>query len=143
LAERENCDKMNRHKLKQGEALLYDIKTRVNSENFERLQGRLKASHYQTMSEMLRDMICNGQIHVVTVDETLDVVMEQLTGLRKELNAIGVNLNQLTRLLNIARQSGNRSVNLAEFTDTLTQLATKIDPIQEIISQLAKKWLQG
>lgn len=122
--------------------LKYDVKTRVNSFHYDRLQHMLAQSHYRTMAELLREILCNGKINIATHDESLDLVMEQLTRLRREINSIGVNLNQIARLLHSSQKKGTRELQAVELIPTIKDLHVKMDTQLDLISQLSARWLQ-
>jgi len=131
-----------RKKLNEKNALKYDIKLRVNQWHYDRLSGMLSQSHYKNMSELLRDIVCERQVVIYTRDETLGMVMEELAGIRKELNSIGININQaVKRLHNTVEKSKTLLLGL-EIAEHLQQLERLTQQLFPIISQLAKKWLQ-
>lgn len=132
-----------RKKVNDKEALKYDIKLRVNQQHYDRLCLLLLKSHYKNMSELLRDIVCERQVVTYMHDESLGIVMEELTRIRKELNTIGVNVNQVVKRIH---QSIDRSKILLESLDISEQLRVVEQQQKELfplISQLAKKWLQG
>ena len=69
-------------------------------------------------------------------------IMEELTGIRKELKAIGNNINQLTRKYN----SSPTEVQQAYYTLKAAELYQKVEPkvnrLLMLVSQLTEKWLQ-
>lgn len=132
---------MNNENRKKEDNLKYDIKTRVTPFHFERLQRQLASSHYRTMSELLRAIICEGRITVITKDVSLDQTMELLSGLRKELNAIGVNLNQVVKYLH-SQKKGTRELGKVDLIVLVKEVHGKMAPILEQITQLGRKWLQ-
>ncbi|NII26135.1 MobC family plasmid mobilization relaxosome protein [Pseudoflavitalea sp. X16] len=134
---------MNRHKVAADEALRFDVKTRINTHHFNRLRQLLSSSHYRTMSELLRDIICEGRVVVITQDESLDVVMEQLVILRKELNAIGNNLNQIAKALNTPAEKKRQPVPTTAIIEQIQALGADMQPIYSLIARLSKVWLQG
>ncbi|MNE60229.1 hypothetical protein D3C80_1553610 [compost metagenome] len=68
--------------------------------------------------------------------------MEELILLKKELNAIGVNFNQLVRQLNSMKPYDLSSVQLKTAQLTQSALLSKIDDIKIRINQFAELWLQ-
>ncbi len=55
------------------------------------------------MSELVRSILYNRPIKVYTVDESFPKLREEISGIRKELKAIGINTNQVTRYFNSAQ----------------------------------------
>lgn len=131
---------MSRRKIPVETALTHGIKTRVTASAFQTLIDQLNRSHYRTMAEMLREMVCNGQIKLVTVDKTMSEVMERLIPIRRELGAIGNNLNQIARTLNTP---GVRVLPVMEMTAQMTELRGQLEGLQAMISELSRRWLSG
>lgn len=132
-----------RKKVKDNEALRYDIKLRVNQQHYDRLCGLLSQSHYKNMSELLREIVCNRQVITYTRDESLGVVMEELSRIRKELNAIGTNVNQAVKQIHKTIEKSKTLVLGLEITEQLRRVEQQNSSLFPIISKLAKKWLQG
>src|SRR5688572_29046732 len=80
--------------------LRHEIKTRVNDQKFTELSNLLPKTRCKTMSELVRNILHNKPIKVYTVDESFPKLMEEISSIRKELNAIGININQVTRGFN-------------------------------------------
>ena len=132
-----------RKKVKEQDALKYDIKLRVNQQHYDRLCRLLSQSHYKNMSELLRDIVCDRQVIVYTRDESLGVVMEELTRIRKELNAIGTNVNQIVKQVHKTVDKNKVLLLGLDISEQLQGVDQQNKELFPIISQLAKKWLQG
>lgn len=132
-----------RKKVKEQDALKYDVKLRVNQQHYDRLCKLLSQSHYKNMSELLRDIVCERQVITYTRDESIGVVMEELSRIRKELNAIGTNINQAVKQINQTIDKSKTLLLGLEITEQLRQVEQQNNKLFPIISQLAKKWLQG
>ena len=94
------------------------------------------------MSELLRAIITKEPITLYTKDGTLGVVMEELVLLRRELSAVGNNLNQITRHLNSIQRGEGRGALMAQASLTISQVQGKIEKLYPLISKLSSKWLQ-
>lgn len=132
-----------RKKVNDKDALKYDIKLRVNQWHYDRLCHLLCRSHYKNMSELLRDIVCERQVVTYTRDESLGVAMEELTRIRKELNAIGTNINQAVKQIHKTIDKSKTLLLGLEITEQLRQVEKQTKQLFPLISQLAKKWLQG
>jgi hypothetical protein len=126
----------------QKELLVHDIKTRISEKEFQRLTSMLATTRYRNMTQLLRAIITNEPVITYTQDGTLGTVMEELVQLRRELNAVGNNLNQITRHLNSLKKDAGKGPLVGQAILTLSQLEGKIEKIYPLISQLALKWLQ-
>ncbi|MFX1705071.1 plasmid mobilization relaxosome protein MobC [Chitinophaga sp. CC14] len=133
---------MGRNKREQQKELRYDIKTRVTEKDFNRLKELLAKSRHRTMSEMLRYIICGKAITIYNKDESLDIIMEELTRLRRELNSIGNNFNQVTRQINSLPSNEGKSFLILQASQSFAETQAQISRLYPLISNLAKKWLQ-
>lgn len=131
-----------RKKLNHNEILKHDIKLRVNQFHFDRLNKLLSSSHYRNMSELLRKIVCEQKITIYTKDDSLDITMTELTKIRKELKAIGTNLNQIAKQINGTTDKNKTLFLFLESTDLLKQTQHEMEKLFRLISQLARKWLQ-
>jgi hypothetical protein len=67
--------------------------------------------------------------------------MEELSGLRKEIRAIGININQITRLFNTYPELKKKEFYAKIAFNQYVGLNEKIDLVLELITKLSKKWL--
>lgn len=137
-----NDEVMGRKKLDQGRHLRYDVKTRINEAHFRRLQDLLTQSHYRSMSEMLRAIVCDQSLTIFTVDKTLDVAMEELVRIRKELHFIGHNINQTTKAFHSSPSRIEQLSRLQEIAVSYRLVGQKAEALLVLITQLSTRWLQ-
>jgi len=71
----------------------------------------------------------------------LDKTMEQLSGIRKELQAIGVNINQATRKLHQTDFNTEQLIQAQEILKGFQHTEAKINVLFELIDNLSEKWL--
>ena len=90
---------------------------------------------------MLRDILYNRRIRVYTHDRSLDNLMEELTRLRTEIKAIGVNINQITRHFNTYPEPSRKALYAKLAFQEYLAIEPRIDRLLLIVSQLAAKWL--
>jgi len=76
--------------------------TRFKPAEFKLLDSRFKKTRFRKLSEYIRSVLLEKPITVTYRDKSMDEVLEELILLRKELNAIGNNLNQAVRNINSA-----------------------------------------
>jgi len=68
--------------------------------------------------------------------------MEELSAIRRELKAIGVNINQVTRYFNSAADPTQKLMHSFEIDKHFLEVGNKVERLLEIISKLSEKWLQ-
>jgi septation ring formation regulator EzrA len=132
---------MGRRKVPEDLALHHEIKTRVNTRKYQELQRILRQNPNKDMSSLLRDFLNDRPVKVFTHDLTLDNLMEELAKVRMEIKAIGVNINQITRLFNTYPETRRKEIYARMAFAEHRALEPKIDQLLTIISKLAKKWL--
>jgi len=72
----------------------------------------------------------------------MDATMEELALIRKELRAIGVNINQITRSFNQDKAETQRAFYVLKAADQYKKVDEKVEQLLTIISRLAERWLQ-
>lgn len=133
---------MPREKAGEKKALRHEIKTRVNDQKFNELNNLLAKTRCKTMSELIRNILHNRPVKVYTVDESIPKIMEELSGIRKELKSIGININQVTHYFNIAPDATKKLVHSFEVDKHFQTVGTRVQLLLTIISKLSERWLQ-
>jgi hypothetical protein len=134
---------MSRKKLANSEELLCrNLIIRVHQGLFEKLERLKRESHSPSVAEVCRQILNDQKIKVYTQDASMNPVMEELAGIRKELKSIGVNINQVVRKLNGARSENQRSYYALQTAGLYKTMELKVDRLLVIVSSLAEKWLQ-
>lgn len=134
---------MRKGTTKGNEGLTRPVMTRIRNDKYQELSSIAKRTKDQTVSSIVRDIIHNNQVKVYTHDESTDLLLEELTALRSELNSIGVNFNQITRHFNTYPEEEKKRFYARIGFEKYQQVETKIDRLLELISILCKKWLSG
>jgi hypothetical protein len=117
------------------------IMTRINQAKYQELKRLADMTKDETISGLVRDIIHDRPIQVYTHDETMDLFMEELADLRGQIRAIGVNINQITRLFNTYPEPRRKEFYAKTAFNEYLQIEVKIDRLLEIISKLSKQWL--
>ena len=134
---------MANHKKPQEDKLTHLVITRIGDKKYAELQRILEDDPTNDMSRLLRDILHNRTIKVFTRDKTLDNTMEELAKLRSEIRAIGVNINQITRLFNTYPEPQQKQYYAKMAFKEYLAIEPKIEELLSIISKLAKRWLSG
>lgn len=132
---------MGRRKLKETESLKYRVETRVNEKKYQELEKILSRTLNKDMSSLVRDILHNRPVKTYTYDRSLDIVMEELSALRAEIRAIGININQVTRLFNTYPEIRRKEFYAKIAFNQYVGMESKIDQLLAIITKLSKKWL--
>lgn len=134
---------MARKKLRNQEELLrHNLIIRVNDATYERLKKIQEESDCQSIAEVARKVLSNQRIKCFYRDISLNGPMEQLALVRKEIKAIGININQQTHKFHISETPTERAFHHIKTTSEYKRIEAKIDRLLAITSKLAEKWLQ-
>jgi hypothetical protein len=118
------------------------IIVRLKPTEFKVVDARFKKTMFRKFSEYTRSVLLEKSITVTYRDRSMDEVLEELILLRKELNAIGNNLNQVVR--NINSSEGNADSRL--WLTLLGLINGKLEPgigqIKDRMNNYAELWSQ-
>jgi hypothetical protein len=91
------------------ERLTHLIRTRVTEATHKRLVELKQNSNCNTIGEVARKILSKEKIACFYIDVTMNAPMEELASIRKELKAIGININQQTRYFHTSKAETERS----------------------------------
>ncbi|MFD2286612.1 plasmid mobilization relaxosome protein MobC [Pedobacter petrophilus] len=101
---------MTRKKVNDPEDLLSrNLIIRVTENTYNQLEELRKDSKNLSIAAVARKILSGQKINLYHHDVSLNPVMEELALIRKELKAIGVNINQITRSFNQDRTGTSRA----------------------------------
>ncbi len=124
------------------ELLTNPIRTRVRESVYQRLVKMMENSDCQSIGELARKILSREKIICYYRDTTMDKPMEELTLIRKELNAIGVNINQITHKFHIADSPGQMMDQALRIEKEYKKVGEKVDRLLAMVFDMSKKWLQ-
>lgn len=134
---------MSRKKATNPTALFtHVICARVTTAVFDRLNAFVGQGDCHTIGEVARRVLSREKILYIIKDGSMDAVMDELTAIRGELNAIGTNINQITRQFHQAPAADQRLFHALKVGEQYTRVGERVELLLEKISLLAKKWLQ-
>lgn len=128
-------------KRKEIDRLDYRVFTRISKEKYEELAAILQQSRCKTISELLRHILEDRKITLETYDVSLDKVMEQLSGIRKEIQSIGININQVTHYFHLAKEPESKIFNALEIVKLYQQTDLKVTELFSVVAKLSELWL--
>lgn len=107
----------------------------------QRLEKLCADSDCHSMGELTRRILSNGTITIYHKDAGMDGTMEQLVLIRRELKAIGINMNQVTRSFHQTDDNKHKAFYALKLAAQYQEAASRISLLLSLISQLSKKWL--
>lgn len=126
----------------QEELLSHNLIIRVTESTFKRLEKMHRESHYASIAEVARRILSNQKVKLFYQDISMNAPMEEMALIRKELKAIGININQITRSFNQDKAETHRAFYVLKVADLYKKADEKVDRLLVIISKLAERWLQ-
>ncbi|MGN6398668.1 MAG: plasmid mobilization relaxosome protein MobC [Mucilaginibacter sp.] len=118
------------------------IMLRVSGKTYKKLDDIRANSDCQTVPEVVRRIIEKEQIIYYHKDASMDAPMEVMIRIQKELKAIGININQVTRYFNGSKTEGQRWHYIQEILNHYKQVDARVTLLLSVVTRLAKKWLQ-
>ncbi|MDX3917228.1 MULTISPECIES: mobilization protein [Olivibacter] len=135
---------MPRKKIKNQEQVLTNpIVIRVTLNEFNKLEKIRKESDCRSIGEVVRKTLLKQRITYLHRDVSMNGPMEELALIRKEIKAIGANINQQTHRFHTSQSEAERAFFALKTASTYKQMKPKIERLLDIVSKLAEKWLQG
>jgi len=128
-----SAEKVNRSKL---------LQVRLTAKELERIHNKFSQSTCRKMSDYIRKVLLDKAITVNQRNQSLDDFMAEMTSLRKELNALGNNYNQLIKRLHSLQDISEIKTWLLLNESTKQILLNKITEIKSKINQINNQWLQ-
>lgn len=125
----------------KSERLEYKVFTRIGKKKYSELLAMLNNSDSRTISALLRAILEHQKIIIHAHDDSLDKIMEQLSGIRKELQSIGININQVIRKLNQTNFNEEQLLQAQNILNIYQNIGLKTDALFELIDNLSRKWL--
>lgn len=118
------------------------VPVRLTPTEYKTVQQAQKHTHFTKLSEYLRSLIMGKPVVLSYRDRSMDEILEELVLLRRELNAIGNNLNQAVRNINAAHGNTDSRLWLTLLETVNGKLQPSITEIKERMSQFSEIWLQ-
>ena len=118
------------------------IGMRLTGDEYGVLEGRWQKSTVKKLSEFLRRVLFGKTVTVKTRNASLDDFMAELVLLKKELNAIGVNVNQATHRLHTLDHLPQMQRWLVDWERDKQLLFGQIAAIKSQLAKVEEQWLQ-
>ena len=119
------------------------ITVRVSKRFFDGLEEKRKKTNCQNVSEMVRAILYKERIMFCYTDASLNATAIELAGIRKELNHITSNVNEITQSFHSADSESQRMFQALRVSEEYKRVESKVEKLQIMVSEIGKKWLQG
>jgi hypothetical protein len=133
---------MGRKKVNLDDLLVHRINSRITDKTLKRLETLLAKSNCHSIAELVRAIVSNEKIQVLHRDMSLQGHIQQLSSIRSELRAIGINVNQITRHFHTADTERKKMFYAMEVAEEYAKVSEKVNTLMEMVDTLGRKWLQ-
>ena len=117
------------------------IHLRLSQAEHKELMTKRANSNCRNLSHYIRDVILNRPIVATYRNLSQDEMVQQMVLLNGELNALGNNLNQITKRLHTLRPSEQELWGL-QFTSHSESILLKLSEVKDIVQNIAERWLR-
>ena len=132
---------MSKKKISEEALLKHNLILRVNDSLYQKLSKLQEESSCQSIAEVVRKILLKQKINCFYIDASLNEVMEELALIRKEIKAIGVNINQQTRYFNACKSDAEKRFHAVNTIELYQKVEIKTERLMVLISKLAERWL--
>jgi hypothetical protein len=134
---------MGRKKTEQPEQLLSrSVILRITEADYQKYDQLCQDSDCGSVAEVLRRILSHTRVICFQKDKSMDGPMEILTGIQKELQYIGHNINQLTKGYHRSKDPGQQAQHMQQAAEQYQKVQAKVHVLLTLIAQLSKTWLQ-
>lgn len=117
------------------------VATRISRKTLNRLEKLRAQSNVQTIGEFVRAIVLKEKINWYHRNAELETLALEFALIRKELNAIGKNINQVTRAFHTSA-GGQRIVHALKAEAEYRKVEGKIDQLLRMMEGPVKSWLR-
>jgi len=117
------------------------LQVRLTIKEVARINDAFSKSIYRKLSDYTRKKLLDKPISIYTRNQSLDDFMAEMIRLREELNAIGINYNQVVKRLHSLQHFNEIKSWLVHNESSRQILLKKVDEIKLKISQINDQWL--
>jgi len=133
---------MTRRRIAKRETLLTrKVGVRFNEKTYRHLLYLLENTNNQSVAELVRAIVLKEKILFFAVDSTMRGPMIDLERIRKELNAIGTNINQITHAFHVAETDSQKLFHALRVAEQYKVVNERVERLLEVVTELGKKWL--
>lgn len=119
------------------------ITIRLTEQEYQKLLQGLKQSVDRKLSDHARKLLSGKPVKMLVRNQSMDVFTEEMAVLRKELNALGNNFNQVVKRINSVLDLPQLQFWLKTAEGLQQQLLLNVTGIQSKINQFSAQWYAG
>ncbi len=116
---------------------------RFTEKEYGSIENKFSNSTSSQLSHYIRQILLGRPVVIKYRNESLDSFMEELINMKQELNAIGNNLNQAVKKLHTLKTIPEFRNWIAKQESIQQEVEQRTKQVEERISKMSEKWLQG
>ena len=117
------------------------ISFRVKPAEYEKIYGHFSKTTSRKLSEYARNVLLQKPVRIKYRNESADDFLKEMVQLKKELNAIGNNFNQVVHKLHILDKIPEFRSWVKFYQGLHVSVVAKVEDINSTVNQLYEKWL--
>ncbi|HEY3430123.1 MAG TPA: hypothetical protein VGK39_05550 [Cyclobacteriaceae bacterium] len=126
--------------INRDELLKHKVGVRFDEKTFNKLKAQVQQSNASTVGELVRKIVTGEKVTFFVKDISMEGPTAELIRIRKEINAIGRNINQLTEAHHTSSIVDEKIRHLLEVGNLYRQVADKVSEVWKLVSEMSLKW---
>jgi hypothetical protein len=126
--------------INRDELLKHKVGVRFDEKTFNKLKAQVQQSNASTVGELVRKIVTGEKVTFFVKDISMEEPTAELSRIRKEINAIGRNINQLTEAHHTSSITDEKIRFLFEVDKLYRQAAEKVSEVWKLVSEMSLRW---
>ena len=126
---------MNREEL-----LKYKVGVRFDEKTYNKLKMWVEQTNASSVGELVRKIITKENVTFYVRDISMEEPTAELIRIRKEINAIGVNINQLTQEYHNASSFDQKLGPALKMHSLYQKVTDKVNEVWKEVNEMSRKW---
>ncbi|HEY0744372.1 MAG TPA: hypothetical protein VGD40_23060 [Chryseosolibacter sp.] len=126
--------------ISRDELLKHKVGVRFDEKTFNKLKAQVQQSNASTVGELVRKIVTGEKVTFFVKDISMEEPTAELIRIRKEINAIGRNINQLTEAHHTSNTSDEKITHMLEVDKLYRQVADKVSEVWKLVSEMSLRW---
>ena len=132
---------MTRKKLINREELLkYKVGVRFDEKTYHKLKSWVEQSNASSIGELVRKIVTNEKVTFFVKDVSMEEPTAELIRIRKEINAIGRNINQLTEAYHASVAIQEKDAQVVRAVVLHQQVSSELKEVWKHVIEMTTKW---
>lgn len=126
--------------INRDELLKHKVGVRFDEKTYNKLKSQVQQSNASTVGELVRKIVTNEKVTFFVKDISMEEPTAALIKMRKEINAIGVNINQLTEICHTTDSVEQKFDSMLKVAELYRQVAEKVGEVWKQVNEMSLKW---